>query len=102
MVWELLTLMGAVAFLWAAVQTARQAHAGIAGYATVIVIGLLGAAGYEITAHKVAHAIDEHLKTRSEAYKKWFLRGVYTCSAILPLVAAALGSYVSEKLLRLV
>lgn len=101
MLWELLTMIGAVMFVWASIQTAREMHAGIGGCTTVIVLGLLMAVGYELAAHKVADAIDDQLKTRSESHHKWFLRGFYACSAVFPFAAAALGIYVSQRVLRL-
>jgi hypothetical protein len=101
MLWELLTMIGATSFVWASIQTAREVHAGVGGYTTVIVLGLLMAAGYEVAAHKVAGAVVDHLKTRSESHQKWLLRGFYACSAVFPLVAAILGIFVSQKVLRL-
>ena len=101
MLWELLTMLGATMFVWASIQTAREVHAGVRGYTAVIVLGLLMAAAYEVAAHMLAGAVDDHLKSRSESHQKWFLRGFYACSAVFPLVAAILGIFVSQKVLRL-
>ena len=89
MFFELLVLIGAMEFVWSAVQTDRQTHAGVAGYATVIAIGLILGTGYEVAIHKLADRLYGHLEARSASYEKWFFRGIFVFSVVFPLVASS-------------
>jgi hypothetical protein len=99
MPWELITAVGALMFVVAGFQAARQAGTDSVGWVMVIATTLSCAICYELAAHKIADAIDRGTETRSPARHRTWVRLMFFGAVIFAIAAAFIGSYVSSVVL---
>jgi hypothetical protein len=99
MLWTLLIATSSFTFVYGAVATARDAKAGIAGYALVITIGLLLAVGNAWTWTKLADIVTSFLKPYSDSRQEKWLHAMYFAAGAWILFAAFLSHWVSSAMM---
>ena len=102
MLWTLLTLMSSVSYIFSAIMTAKNAQAGVGGYALAIIIGLLLGVCNAWALQRVGAAAHDRSKRHSEKLREWWLGALYVASVAWVLVAAFLGAWLTSVAMRLI
>ena len=102
MLWTLLTLTSTVTFIGTAVETAKRANSGFAGFALAMTVGILLAVCNAWVTYQIGEGAQRRLSSGSVRGSKWGLRVLYTAAALWIPCATFLGDWAATLAIRVV